>query len=246
MIPKIIHYCWLSDDTYPNKIAYCINSWKKHLKGYDFILWDLKKFDINSSLWVKQAFENKKYAFAADYIRLYALYYCGGIYLDSDVELLKPIDELLTLPYFVGKENSHSEVEPAIMGVEKGTEWIKKCLDYYDNRSFITEKKEFDTRTLPDIMSEIIRKNYIIQDICSIEEFGNDVSLLYRFPADFFSPRDWQTNKLKITTNTYSIHHYCASWLPLAKKIRVKIRRFFHLSDSCIIVKMYRLLKKYL
>jgi mannosyltransferase OCH1-like enzyme len=246
MIPKTIHYCWLSGDAYPDKIAYCINRWKRHLKGYDFILWDLKKFDINSSLWVKQAFENKKYAFAADYIRLYALYYYGGIYLDSDVELLKPIDELLTLSYFVGKENGHSEVEPAIMGAEKGSEWIKKCLDYYDNRSFITEKDEFDTRTLPNIMSEIIRENYIIQEVYSVEEFGNDVSLLYRFPVDFFSPRDWQTNKLKITANTYSIHHYCASWLPLSKKVRVKIRRFFHLSDNSIIVEIYKLLTKYL
>jgi hypothetical protein len=245
MIPKTIHYCWLSGDAFPNKINYCLNSWKKHLKGYDFILWDLKKFDINSSLWVKQAFENKKYAFAADYIRLYALYHCGGIYLDSDVELLKPIDELLTLPYFVGKENSHSEVEPAIMGAEKGTEWIKKCLDYYNNRSFITEKEEFDTRTLPNIMSEIIRENYIIQDVYAVEEIGNDGNLFYRFPIDFFSPRDWQTNKLKITANTYSVHHYSASWLPPLKKIKLRIRHFFHLSDSGIAMKIYKSIFKH-
>jgi mannosyltransferase OCH1-like enzyme len=240
MIPKTIHYCWLSGDAFPDKIIYCINSWKKILKDYNFILWDLKKIDINSSLWVKRAFENKKYAFAADYIRLYALYYCGGIYLDSDVELLKPLDALLKLPYFFGKENSHSEIEPAIMGAEKGTEWVKKCLDYYDSRSFITETGKFDTRTLPNIMSEIIRENYIIHDIFSIEEFGNNENLLYRFPVDFFSPIDWKTNKQEITLNTYSIHHFRGSWLPPLKKLRLKIRHFFHLSDSSIMIRIYK------
>ena len=85
MIPKIIHYCWLSNDPYPAKIQHCINSWKKKLPGYEIKLWNLQNFPLEKSEWVKQAFEAKKYAFAADYIRCYALYTYGGIYLDSDV-----------------------------------------------------------------------------------------------------------------------------------------------------------------
>ena len=87
MIPKQIHLCWLSGDPYPAKIEKCLASWKKHLPDYEVVLWDTERFDLESVPWVKQAFEAKKYAFAADYIRFYALYNYGGIYLDSDVEV---------------------------------------------------------------------------------------------------------------------------------------------------------------
>ena len=107
MIPKIIHLCWLSGDPYPPKIAKCLETWKKHLADYEIILWDTNRFDLNSSIWVRQAFEKKKYAFAADFIRFYALYHFGGIYLDSDVEVLKSFDDLLDLPYFMGVEKAH-------------------------------------------------------------------------------------------------------------------------------------------
>ena len=118
MIPKIIHLCWLSGDAYPNKIAKCIDSWKRIMPDYEIVLWDTKRFDLNQSLWVKQAFEKKKYAFAADYIRFYALYTMGGIYLDSDVEVLKRFDDFLDLPYFMGAEKAGTP-EAAIMGAEK-------------------------------------------------------------------------------------------------------------------------------
>ena len=114
MIPKVIHFCWLSGDKYPSKIRYCINSWKEKLPDYEIRLWDLSRFDIDSSVWCKEAFEMKKYAFAADYIRCYALYKEGGIYLDSDVELLRSFDDLLHLPYFIGEEQG-GNIEPAII-----------------------------------------------------------------------------------------------------------------------------------
>ena len=121
MIPKIIHLCWLSGDPYPKKIQYCIDSWKKYLPDYEIMLWDTKRFDVNSLLWTKQAFEAGKYAFAADYIRLYAVYNYGGIYFDSDVEVIKSFDELLNLPYFVGAEAGPEGVELAAFGAEKGS-----------------------------------------------------------------------------------------------------------------------------
>ena len=130
MIPKIIHLCWLSGDPYPPKIAKCLETWKKHLSDYEVILWDTNRFDLNSSIWVRQAFEKKKYAFAADYIRFYALYHFGGIYLDSDVEVLRSFNDLLDLPYFMGVEKAQTP-EAAIIGAEKGCDWIKMCLDYY-------------------------------------------------------------------------------------------------------------------
>ncbi len=106
MIPKIIHFCWLSDEPYPESIQKCMNSWKEKLPDYEIWKWDFKRFPKGSAKWVDQAFEKRKYAFAADYIRLYALSNYGGIYLDSDVEVLKSFDDLLHLPYFIGMENT--------------------------------------------------------------------------------------------------------------------------------------------
>ena len=111
MIPKVIHYCWLSGDPIPEKLQRCMDSWKKFLPDYEFVLWDLERFDIKTSQWVKEAFEARKYAFAADYIRLYAVYNYGGIYMDMDVEVVRPFDDLLASPYILGLES------------EKGVGW---------------------------------------------------------------------------------------------------------------------------
>ena len=121
MIPKVIHLCWLSGDPYPPMIQSCIETWKKYCPDYDIMLWDTKQFNVNSIPWTKQAFEAKKFAFAADYIRLYAVYNYGGIYLDSDVEVLKSFDDVLELPYFVCQEVDSNSIELAAFGAEKGT-----------------------------------------------------------------------------------------------------------------------------
>ena len=156
MIPKIIHYCWLSDEPYPSIIQYCLNSWKRYLPDYEIILWDKKKFDINSSKWVQQAFNAKKYAFAADYIRLYALYHYGGIYLDSDVEVVKTFNPLLHQPYFFGTENNETiRIEAATIGVEPHNDFILKCLQYYEERDFIVGG-DMDLKPLPFIMMSYI------------------------------------------------------------------------------------------
>lgn len=103
MIPKIVHYCWLSEEPFPKIVKKCIETWHKILPDYDFMLWDLNRFPLDKCKWVKQAYQAKKYAFAADYIRLYALYHYGGIYLDTDVQVLKSYNDLLDLPYFIGQ-----------------------------------------------------------------------------------------------------------------------------------------------
>ena len=103
MIPKVIHLCWLSGDPYPAKISRCLSTWKKYLPDYEVMLWDTKRFDLESSIWVKQAFEKKKYAFAADYIRFYALYNYGGIYLDADVTATGSFDAFLEKSLFIIK-----------------------------------------------------------------------------------------------------------------------------------------------
>ena len=225
MIPKIIHFCWLSDDNYPQKIEYCINTWKKHLTDYEVRLWDLKRFDINSSIWCKEAFNEKKYAFAADYIRCYALFTEGGIYLDSDVEVLKSFDDLLHLPYFIGEEQG-TNIEPAIIGCEQGWKFLGEMLEYYKDRHFITENG-YDMETLPQIMSNKIRGSYTYTKINTPEEFDRNIEKLCVLPAEYFSPKYPNGFKCPTTKNTYAVHHFAASWYPIDKKLFRITRRLF-------------------
>jgi mannosyltransferase OCH1-like enzyme len=213
MIPKIIHYCWLSDDVYPEKIKMCMDSWKKHLPNYEFMLWNLDRFDINSSLWVKQAFNAKKYAFAADYLRLYAVYHYGGIYLDSDVEIVKPFDDLLNLPYFLGKENSENVIEAAVFGAEKECFWVGECLNYYKNRKFESIYGWYDMEPLPSIIKKTIIEKFSLKEIREIGEMEDNKTNVYILPVDYFSPKKWDDpSVLNLTKNTYSIHHFAVSW----------------------------------
>ena len=217
MIPKIIHLCWLSGDPYPPKIQACLDTWKKVLPDYEIMLWDTKRFDVNSTPWTKQAFEARKYAFVADYIRLYAVYNYGGIYLDSDVEVLKPFDEFLELPYFTGVEAGPGCVELAAFGAEKGTGWIKLMLDYYQNRNFIQEDGTMDMIPMPTVMGKLIRAHYYWTLIKTPEEFDPDPAKICVLPVDWFCahPVDGEFgSRYYVTKNTRCIHHYANSWTP--------------------------------
>uniref|UniRef100_UPI004048B44B glycosyltransferase family 32 protein n=1 Tax=Mariniflexile sp. TaxID=1979402 RepID=UPI004048B44B len=216
MIPKIIHYCWLSGNEYPPLAKKCIDTWKKLLPDYEFILWDTNRFDIDNNIWVKQAFESKKYAFAADYIRLYAVYNYGGIYLDTDIEVLKSFNDLLKRPYFAGAEGD-GIIEAGVFGAEKNSPWVKQCLDYYTNKEFIKPDGTFDTWTLPRIMmaqiSKIRKFNEILpKDVApSVQSQGSDT--MYMFPKDFFCAKNHGTGVIEKTNNTYCIHHFAMSWI---------------------------------
>lgn len=223
MIPAKIHYCWLSNDPFPEKIQMCINSWKKMLPDYEFVKWDLERFPLEKNLWVKQAYEKKKYAFAADYLRLYALVNEGGIYLDSDVEVLRPFDDLLHLPYFICKENSPKGIEAATMGAEKGCEWLKKCLSYYDGKKFVDDDGKYNTKVLPEIIKEQILASYSIMEVNDKSMVRTDPKIVYILPFDFFSPKNYISKKITITSNTYSIHHFAGTWQPRWKKFALLI-----------------------
>lgn len=222
MIPKIIHYCWLSGDPYPEKIQHCMNSWKRVLPDYEFVLWDKERFPLEKSVWVKESFMAKKYAFAADYIRLYALYNYGGIYLDCDVEVFKHFDDLLHLPYFIGNESFENRVEVAAFGAEKGTKWLKDCLDYYEKRHFIKQTGEYDDRVMPDIIYSILNPQYTFCHISSIGEFLDEKNCFNIFPKDWFCAnvhlkKDDKLPTYIISTSTYCVHHFANSWIKINK-----------------------------
>jgi hypothetical protein len=214
MIPKIIHYCWLSGDPIPEAYQKCMDTWKEKLSGYEIILWDTKRFDINSMLWIKQAFETQVYACAADYIRLYAIYTHGGIYLDMDMEALKSFDTLLDTDILLAYENHISEnIEAGCFGAEPGHPYIKKCMEYFENTPLFepsllpeiltlkkTERHEFiNPLILPEIMRNVLQESFS-HERYSIRSW------------DYFTAKNVVTGNIEVTENTFTIHHFAAQY----------------------------------
>ena len=215
MIPKLIHLCWLSGDPYPPKIRYCIDSWKKYLPDYEIMLWDTSRFDVNAIPWTRQAFEKKKYAFAADYIRLYAVYNYGGIYLDSDVEVIKSFDDLLNLPYFAGVEVHPDGIEMGAFGAEKGTAWLKDMMEYYEGRDFIGEDGVMGLVPMPYVMGRLISRKYHWTHIRTPEEFDPDPSRFCVLPVYWFCAHTSDSVHgpwYYVREETHCIHHFANSW----------------------------------
>lgn len=224
MIPKIVHLCWLSDDKYPPLIQKCIDSWIKILPDYEIKIWNAKTFDIHSVQWVSEAYNEKKYAFAADYIRFYALYNYGGIYLDSDVEVLKKFDNLLSKECFFGFEYTGIP-EAAVVGAEPGLKWIEMCKSWYEKESFYNPDGTMRQTVVPFLIKCEFEKFYDIEllDKGVVLSIGDTTV----FPYKFFSPKNFYSNQIKIYDETYCIHHSVASWVKENKK--TKFKRLFHI-----------------
>lgn len=224
MIPKIIHLCWLSGDPYPTEIQACLDTWKKFLPDYEVWLWDTKRFDVHSTQWTEQAFAARKYAFAADYIRLYALYNYGGIYLDADVLVYKSFDPLLSLPYFIGEDHDGS-FEAAVIGAEKHLPFIKHLLDYYDGRSFVKEDGSYETDVpLPLIFrKQLMAGGYAFRRISGGQDYTLEEGVLNIFPFDYFNSRD-RLGARKYA-NSYCSHNFAGSWCGKPKGAKDRLKR---------------------
>lgn len=208
MIPKIIHYVWFGGKPMPEKNAKYLESWRKNCPEYTFMLWNEENFDISSSNnYVKQAFENKKYAFVSDYVRLYALKTYGGIYLDTDVEVLKSFDDLLDNKMFVCRENS-AYISTAVIGAEKDNKIISELLNSYEKRNFILEDGSLDLTTNVVNISLFLHKKYNYK--LNNSEFICDEISIYK--STYFSSKDYFSGKMRSTKNSYAIHHFDGSW----------------------------------
>lgn len=207
-IPKIIHYCWLSNDPYPKMIQECIDSWKKHMPDYEFMKWDTANFDVNICIYTKQAYDIKKYTYASDYIRLYALYHYGGIYLDADIKVLKSFDSLLDNDAFTCFESEKS-IAAWIFGSRKGNPIFKEFLDYYNDRNFILENGQFDPTPNPvPITAACVRHGL---------EFNNSEQRLDGitvYPMTYFCPfNPYRKGDDCFTEDTYAIHLFNGAWI---------------------------------
>ncbi len=212
MIPKLLHLCWLSGDPYPELIQRCLGSWARHLPDYEVKIWNRTTFDLDGTAWVAEAAACGKYAFAADYIRLHALYYHGGVYLDADVEVLRNFDDLLQLRSFMGLE-SGGDLEPAVMGAVPHAEWVGHSLNYYQGRHFLSPDGARDQKPLPLILGEVLNSHYRMPS----EPFTGRVDIegagLSLFDASYFSPKQIHSKTLQLAQHSYAVHHFDGHWV---------------------------------
>lgn len=220
MIPKVIHYCWFGRNALPKLALKCIESWKFFLPDYEIIEWNEDNFNLNLNRFTREAYDSKKYAFVSDVCRLYVLKKFGGIYMDTDVEILKPLDIFLHHTAFSGFENEEY-VPTGIMGSQKDSKFMSDLLSYYDSRSFLIENGEFDTKPNTFIITEFMLEKGLKLDN-TYQDFENFVTF---YPKDYFCPKCYFTGKIEITNNSHAIHHFASSWLPKNKKIinRLKV-----------------------
>ena len=211
MIPKIIHFCWFGRGEYSDLIKKCIKSWNDVLSDYKIILWNEDNFDINSTIYTREAYEAKKYAFVSDYVRLYALLNYGGIYLDTDVEIIKNFDDFLSMPGFAGIEAGWI---PAcgVLGSEKDNVIIQEFFDFYKDRSFYNDLGEYDLTPNP-CRFETILKKYGFKNKNEFQEVfvkGRRTFVFYK--QEFFYPAK-KDSSWGVSDKTIAIHHYDGSWL---------------------------------
>lgn len=236
MIPHKIHYCWFGKNPLPDSAKKCIQSWEKFFPEYEIIEWNEDNYDINKILYIKQAYDAKKYAFVSDYARFDILYHQGGIYFDTDVEVIKSFDDILEKGSFMGceidglihsKTDCVSESTPQIfvapglgMAAVAGLDIYREILDFYGTQKFIMDNGKINSETVVSYTTKILLK-YGLKDIKGIQEIGG----ITIFPEEYFNPLNSLTGKLDLTENTHSIHWYTMSWLSLNQRIKTKITR---------------------
>lgn len=206
MIPKVIHYCWFGGNPLPADAEKYIDSWKKHCPDYQIIEWNEKNFDVNQLAYTKEAYDAGKWAFITDYVRLYALYNQGGIYMDTDVEVIKNLDEFLTEKGFSGFEREDC-VPTGIMAAEKGNKFIYKLLSEYDNLHFLQADGSLDmTTNVKRITRSALAEGLVLNNKKQrLENFTF-------YPTEYFCPKNCRTMEINLTDSTYTIHHFSGSW----------------------------------
>lgn len=238
MIPKTIHYCWFSNEPLPKNVRKCIESWSRRFPDYTIKHWGADSFDFDSVPFTKEAISLKRWTFASDYVRLYALYTEGGIYLDSDVQAWESLDDWLQYDFFTGlemRDKEHTDIYPeaAIMGSVKGNAIVKETLDRFDRRHLILEDGSLDLMPIPTVMKPILEsKGWKPEDRTQLLD-GNCVV----FSTDFIANTNCER---KSTVRLYHLNN--RSWIPMSplqkflrflKRIGVKkvydfIKRIFH------------------
>lgn len=219
-MPRVVHYCWFGRGPKPGLAVKCMNSWRKHLRGWQFVEWNEDRFDVRSVPYVREAYEAGKYAFVSDYVRLHALYHHGGVYMDTDVEVLKPLEPLLAHGAFSGFEDERF-LQSGTMGAVPGHPWIKSLLDDYEGRRFVKDDGSYDLMTNTAAISAICKRMGLKLD-GRYQELDSGAVF---YPRTYFSPYDPVDGASYINGDSYTIHHYSQSWLPAHVRLRSRLKR---------------------
>lgn len=242
MIPKKIHYCWFGRNPLPPLALKCIESWKRYLPDYEIKEWNEDNFDVNMIPYTKEAYEAKKYAFVSDYARYWILYQYGGLYFDTDVEIIKNMDDIIARGPFMGCENEANlgatstelGVAPGLgLGCNPGLLFYKEMLELYATIHFINPNGSYNQKTIVAYTTEMLCSNGL-KNINEIQKCAG----IWIYPKVFFCPLDYKTKLLNITKQTYTIHHYVASWHTRKDKIKKTIRMVLgtHISNYLVAI----------
>lgn len=218
MIPKLIHYCWFGQHPMPEQLQRCLASWRRFCPDYTIIEWNETNYDITKIPYTAEAYNQKQWAYVSDYVRLDVVYQYGGIYLDVDVELLRPLDSLLEQSCFFGCEIANDIATGLCFGAVKKHWFVKENMSVYESHTFGELPK-----TCVEITTDLLITHGLShqQGIIKIE----DMTI---YPPEYFNPIHFWTHQLNITENTYAIHHGFGSWvkkslIPMKYKIAVRL-----------------------
>jgi hypothetical protein len=214
-IPKIIHYCWFGQKEKPNLTNKCISSWKEYLPDFQLIEWNEDNFDFSHCLFAHQAYKAEKFAFVADYVRACVLYKYGGIYMDTDMEVLRKFNSSMLMDNaFAGCERI-GLINAAILGAIPNNFWMKEIKEYYEKIPFIKENGCYNSIPIVTILTLFCKRlGYLDNDEHQFLD-GN----IHIYPVEYFYPKSYETNKVRFTDNTVTIHYFAGSWLPFRERL---------------------------
>ena len=208
MISKTIKYCWFGGGKKPKGVVKCIESWKKFCPEFKIKEWNESNFDLQCCDYVREAAEAKKWAFVSDYARFWILYNYGGLYFDTDVELINSIDEILYAGPFMGREAS-GDIAPGLgLAADKGMGLYKKVINYYESQHFLSNNGTENVKTIVTIVTNILIESGFKKRKKGLQKIDG----INIYPEDYFCPLNYETGELKISKNSVAIHHYEASW----------------------------------
>ena len=225
MIPKVIHYCWFGGKPLPASAQKCIDSWKKFLPGYEIVRWDEGNFDVRSIPYTSEAYDAGKYAFVSDYARFWVLYNHGGVYFDTDVEVIAPMDVILEAGPYMGMERTLTgeiAVNPGLgFACGPGAELLAELLEKYRTLRFRNDDGSLNQTTIVKHTTDVLLSYGYVSENVMQNCRGFEL-----YPVDYFCPLDYKSCKLEATQNTRTIHHYAASW-HTAKDKWIRLKRVF-------------------
>lgn len=213
MIPKTIHYCWFGGKALPKSAHKCINSWRKYLPDYEIKEWNESNFDVNMVPYTAEAYAAKKYAFVSDFARFWILHQEGGVYFDTDVEVIRPMDDILQAGAFMGMENQESVAPGLGLAVEAGHPLYQWYLDYFSDKHFTPQQPSM----IPVLREKLLTLGW--QQEMRIQS----VEGIAIYPPDYFCPQSMMGAPICLTENTRSIHHFDCTWLPWYVRFRAKL-----------------------